>query len=94
MRPTAVAIICLFLECISSSAIAWTAIERAREILGLNASTAPDDNTPRVIKAHAVVRLLGYPSAAREAEVGADSRRTKARQNLKQFQLCMNSYFF
>ena len=31
-----------------------------REILGLNASAAPDDNTPRVIKAHAVVRLMGY----------------------------------
>jgi hypothetical protein len=44
----------LDLECISSSAIALTAIEF--EILGLEASTAPDDNTPRVIKAHAVVR--------------------------------------
>jgi len=71
-RPTAVAIICLFLECISLSA--WTAIERVREILGLNASTAPDDNTPRLTKAHPVVTPLGYPLAAREAEVGADSR--------------------
>ena len=44
-RPTAVAIISLILECISSSAIALTAIERVREILGLKASTTPDDNT-------------------------------------------------
>jgi hypothetical protein len=44
-RPTAVAIISLILECISSSAIALTAIEREREILGLKASTTPDDNT-------------------------------------------------
>ena len=67
-RPTEVAIIRLFLECISLSAIAWTAIERLREILGVNAWTAPDDNTPRVIKAHAVLRL---------PKVGADSCRAK-----------------
>jgi len=42
-RPTAAAIISLILECISSSAIALTAIEF--EILGLEASTGPDDNT-------------------------------------------------
>jgi len=37
-RPTEVAIICVFLECISSSAIAWTAIERVREIPCFNGS--------------------------------------------------------
>jgi len=51
-RPTEVAIIRLFLECISSSAYA--------NILGVNASTVSNDNTPEVIKAHAVVWLLGY----------------------------------
>ena len=41
-RPTAAAIISLILECISSSTIALTACAKSS---GLEASTAPDDNT-------------------------------------------------
>jgi hypothetical protein len=37
----------------------------------------------------------GLPSAAREAEVGADSRRAnRLRQNHKQFQLYISSLFY
>jgi hypothetical protein len=76
-RPTAVAIISLILECISSSAIDLTAIGGVREIVVLKASTFRDDNTTiQAIKAHAVVRVLRYSTAAREAEVGAADRQT------------------
>jgi hypothetical protein len=93
-RPTEVAIIRLFLECISSSAIAWTAIERVREILGVNASTAPDDNTPRVIMAHAVMRLLGYPWRCVRPKSVPTVAKPMAYENYKQFQLCMSSWFY
>jgi hypothetical protein len=89
-RPTEVAIIRLFLECISSSAFAWTAIERVREILGVNASTAPDDNTPRVIKAHAVVWLLGYLRRRVRPKSVPIAAEQGILQNHKQFQLYMS----
>ena len=44
-RLTAVTNVCLILECISSSAIVLTAIDRLSEILDLGASVTPDDNT-------------------------------------------------
>ena len=44
-RLTAVTNVRLILECISTSAIVLTAIDRVNEILGLGASVAPDDNT-------------------------------------------------
>jgi len=57
-RPTAAAIISLILECIASNA----AIECVREILGIEASTAPDDNTTiPERKGHTVVRRAEIP---------------------------------
>src|SRR5262249_23722263 len=65
-RPTAVAIISLILECISSSAIALTTIERVREI-SVSKLRQPLDENPTIPerKAHAVVRrsVIPYGSA-------------------------------
>jgi hypothetical protein len=89
-RPTEVAIIRLFLECISSSALPGPRSSAYGKIFGVNASTAPDDNTPRVIKAHAVVWLLGYLRRRVRPKSVPIAAEQGILQNHKQFQLYMS----
>jgi hypothetical protein len=57
-----------------------TAIDRVSEMLDLGASVTPDDNTtPERTRRELSRGVPKFPTVEREAEIGADDRRTVSR---------------